>query len=49
MALAGAGCFTAVTASPHLTTNIAVIEKFLPVHITVQAERDASVVRVQVN
>ncbi|MBX9431897.1 RNA 3'-terminal phosphate cyclase [Ralstonia pseudosolanacearum] len=49
MALAGAGCFTAVTTSPHLTTNIAVIEKFLPVEITVQAERDASVVRVLVN
>lgn len=33
MALAGAGAFTASERSSHLTTNIEVIEKFLPVEI----------------
>lgn len=38
MALAGGGAFTATTASDHLHSNIAVIEKFLPIEISVQAQ-----------
>lgn len=34
MALAGGGEFTTCTASDHLTSNAALIEKFLPVEIT---------------
>ncbi|WP_374348531.1 RNA 3'-terminal phosphate cyclase, partial [Chitinimonas sp.] len=38
MALAGGGSFTTHIASSHLHSNIAVIEKFLPVEITVQQQ-----------
>jgi RNA 3'-terminal phosphate cyclase (ATP) len=34
MALAGGGSFTTVTPTPHTTTNIEVVKKFLPVEIT---------------
>lgn len=37
MALAGGGSFTAMLASSHLSTNIGVIEKFLPVEFTTTA------------
>ena len=34
LALAGGGSFTTVTPTPHTTTNIEVVKKFLPVEIT---------------
>lgn len=34
MALAGGGSFTTLTPTPHTTTNIEVVKKFLPVEIT---------------
>ncbi|HEX8336660.1 MAG TPA: RNA 3'-terminal phosphate cyclase, partial [Pyrinomonadaceae bacterium] len=34
MALAGGGSFTTVTPTPHTTTNIEVVKRFLPVEIT---------------
>jgi RNA 3'-terminal phosphate cyclase (ATP) len=34
MALAGGGSYTTVTPTPHTTTNIEVVKKFLPVEIT---------------
>lgn len=37
MALAGGGRFTTMVASDHLRTNLAVIEKFLPVETSVEA------------
>ncbi|QNM97751.1 RNA 3'-terminal phosphate cyclase [Chitinimonas koreensis] len=40
LALAGGGAFTTVSASSHLLTNIAVIEKFLPVEIAASAQAD---------
>ncbi|GLR14615.1 RNA 3'-terminal phosphate cyclase [Chitinimonas prasina] len=43
MALAGGGSFTAVTASSHLLTNMAVIEKFLPVAFEQTALADGGV------
>ncbi|MCX9156270.1 RNA 3'-terminal phosphate cyclase [Niveibacterium sp. 24ML] len=44
LALAGGGAFTCTTASSHLHTNTAVIEKFLPVEIEVAQQ--GAVVRV---
>ena len=34
LALAGGGSYTTVTPTPHTTTNIEVVKKFLPVEIT---------------
>ena len=41
MALAGAGSFCTVALSSHLQTNIEVIQKFLPVDISVVADAGA--------
>jgi RNA 3'-terminal phosphate cyclase (ATP) len=46
LALAGKGCFTTTVLSSHLRTNLAVIEKFLPVAFKVA--ESAHVVRVAV-
>lgn len=46
MALAGAGRFTAVSASSHLETNVQVIQRFLDVGIEVLQEGTGSEVRV---
>jgi RNA 3'-terminal phosphate cyclase (ATP) len=43
LALAGGGAFTTVSASSHLLTNIAVIEKFLPIEITCTLQSAGSV------
>ena len=37
LALAGGGCFTTSTTSSHLSTNLAVIERFLPVRARVES------------
>lgn len=42
LALAGGGAFTTVSASSHLLTNIAVIEKFLPVEISAGEQADGT-------
>ncbi|NDK38190.1 RNA 3'-terminal phosphate cyclase [Pseudoxanthomonas gei] len=46
MALAGGGEFTTCTASDHLTSNAALIEKFLPVEISWKSDGEAWRVRV---
>lgn len=46
LALAGAGSFTASGITPHTQTNIAVIEKFLPVEFTLADRDGASLVTV---
>lgn len=46
LALAGEGAFTVARASAHLLTNIAVVERFLPVRFSCEATESGYLVRV---
>ncbi len=46
MALAGGGAFRTTRATPHATTNAAVIEAFLPVSVTFTVDGDSTLVEV---
>lgn len=46
LALAGEGAFTVARASTHLLTNIAVVERFLPVRFSCEATESGYLVRV---